>query len=413
MIIRYYTLCPGCNAKTILRLQVGIDEHQPFYFVCEKCGVATRGSLEVDYDADPPDAHLQLEDGVIFESIIENPDQTITIALDLPCVLVGGESPASQYPFIYQAELMGGLGRVMQFQQRLSMFRGFVDSDWPRVRRLITYYVNRNWQQLDAEWANIFTKDTWLPPTNDLERHDYVHRALEMLFGPLQLEFDYPILKGEINGFITKLAEEKREVLRGFSQYLTNTKDLAQYQRNLLDRLAFVIDNFSSLSPGFPMLFYEAGGKRDVGKLRIMRDDFEVLKAHYLSCFEIAYKVLGILIGLLNINARGNANAFPNEKPSSLKKFNELPNAQKPSFIDGNVVPEIASRWGGYFDRQLRNAIGHYSVHHDLKTGMLVLDDAPPIPYSEFVASTLKMTPMLFYCLQLVKMVYVTRWFLK
>ena len=31
MIFRYKTLCPGCNAKTILRLSMGIDDFQPFF----------------------------------------------------------------------------------------------------------------------------------------------------------------------------------------------------------------------------------------------------------------------------------------------------------------------------------------------------------------------------------------------
>jgi len=144
-----------------------------------------------------------------------------------------------------------------------------------------------------------------------------------------------------------------------------------------------------------------------------MRDDFETLKGHYLSSFEICHKVISILVGMLNINARGDPDSFDGGVPRSLDRFSRLPNARKPAFLDPQIVPEISSRWGDYLDRQLRNAIGHYSIYHDLRTGMLVRENADPIPYSWFVASTLRLLPVLLYCLQLIKMVYAARWFLE
>ena len=83
------------------------------------------------------------------------------------------------------------------------------------------------------------------------------------------------------------------------------------------------------------------------------------------------------------------------------------------TFIDQTLFPETYSRWNSYFDRKLRNSIGHNSVYHDLKTGTLILDDEPPIPYSEFVAGTLRLVPMLLYCIQVTKMMYIIRHLLK
>jgi len=116
------------------------------------------------------------------------------------------------FPFIHQAELMDGLDKLVAFKNRLHTFRQVIDSDWPRIRRLITYYSTRNWQQFDAEWASIFD-DSWPLPTNDLKRHDYFHQALELLFIPLQPEFDYAPLKIEFNGLFSKLTAEKLDSL--------------------------------------------------------------------------------------------------------------------------------------------------------------------------------------------------------
>ena len=286
MIIRYHTLCPGCEAKIRLRLSVGIDDYQPFYYVCDKCGAANRGALEIDYRKDPPRRKLTLDGQDHTESTVDfdTPDQTITIGLDLPCFLVGTESAATQFPFLHQSVLMGGNEQILQFQHSIGTFRDLIESDWPRFKRLITYYVNRNWKQFDTQWGNIFEEAAPLP-RNEFERHDFFHRALEMFFASLEPEFDFPVIKEEFNNFVTKVSQGKLENLKGFSRYLTESKELAQHQRSLLERLSFVVDNFSAISPGFPVLFYNTDGKKDLSKLRIMRDDFEILKAHYLSCF--------------------------------------------------------------------------------------------------------------------------------
>lgn len=411
LILRYAVECPGCMAKIVLRLGVGVDTQLPFYYVCGKCGVPTRGVLHTRPDTMPPRADLELEDGRIFDQEHEDADQVITISLDLPCLLVGDEaSPEGMFPFFHQAELMGGLERLMEFQRRMGMFRQLIMSDWTQLRRLITYYADRNWGQFDVELQGLFD-ERQLPPRNDLDRHDLFHRAVELFFLPLLPDFEYPDLKAEFNGFLLRLMEERKRGLREFTICLANSPELAQYQCGLLDRLSFCVDHFPALAPGFPVLFYTEEGERSLERLRIMRDDFEILKSHYLSCFEACHRILFVLIGLINLSVRGNADAFAGGSPGSLAQFERLPNAEKVKYLDKDVLPAISSRWQSSLDRQLRNAIGHYGIHHDLRTGLLVRQRGEPIPYSQFVASNLKLIPMLLYCIQVVKMIYINRWF--
>jgi hypothetical protein len=342
----------------------------------------------------------------------EVPDQTITIGLDLPCVLTGIDTPLTQFPFLHQSMLMGGNDRLIQFQQSISSFRDMIRTDWTRFKRLLVYYRNRNWKQFDTQWGKIF-EDTAPLPKNEIERHDFFHQAFEMFFISILSEFDYPILKVEFNLFITKLSVEKSEELKDFVFFQTTNKELSQYQSSLFERLSFVVENFSALSPGFPVLFYNATGKQGLSNLRIMRDDFELLKTHYLSCFEICHKVLNIVVGLQNIIARGNPDIFKNGTPVTLRKFSILPNAQKMDIIDSAIFPKMYSRWSSCFNRKLRNSIGHNSIYHDLGTGMLVIDGTPSIPYVEFVASTLNLTSLVLYCVHVIKMMYISRHLLK
>ena len=183
------------------------------------------------------------------------------------------------------------------------------------------------------------------------------------------------------------------------------------YQTKLLERLSFMAENFSTLCPGFPIMFYTSENKSNLAQIRIMRDDFELLKSHYISCFEISHKVLKMLVGMINVFLRGNGDSFPEGKPQSLERFTKLPNAQKPNFLDSTTLPIISAQWNVFFDRKIRNAIGHYGIRHDLRTGLLVQDDNEdaPIPYSEFVVKNLELLPLLQYCLHVTKKMYAIK----
>lgn len=219
--------------------------------------------------------------------------------------------------------------------------------------------------------------------------------GIDMLFAYIQPNLGYLEWIKELNDFISAVSQKDKDALVKFANAIEN-EELVDYQAKLLERLSFISDNFPALAPSVPILFYDIDKKLDLSEIRIMRDDFEVLKSHYLSCFEIAHKVLKLLVGMINVFTRGDADAFPNSKPQSLQKFTEFPNARKIEFLDTKILPIIASQWEICFDRKVRNAIGHYGIRHDLRTGMLVLDENPSIPYSEFVLSNLNLLPLIF-----------------
>jgi hypothetical protein len=341
---------------------------------------------------------------------MENPEQTITIGSDLPCLITPNENPGSQFPFIYQSELIKDPAVFLGVMENINIFRDFVKIDLAKFRRLTSYYLDRNWRHFAIEWKNIHEKQIPVPRT-ELNRHDRFHRTLELFFGSIQPNLDYLVLKKELAEFIMFLGRYRYDAFTGFLTSITKDDKLLHYQTKLLERLSFMADNFSALAPAFPIMFYDSVNLPDLSEIRIMRDDFDILKSHYLSCFEICHKVLKLPVGLINIFHRADSDAFPDNKPVALDKFDELnfSSAQKIKYLDPKVLPELASRWEIYFDRKLRNSIGHYGIRHDLKTGMLVLDNHDPIPYSHFVASTLKLSTMLLHCLQIVKMMYIMK----
>ena len=407
MIIRYHLKCAGCQSKIVLRLNIGVDSIQPFYFICQKCGAPTKGIHKIDYEQDSPSPTLTLEDAKLIDTYWEKPDQTITIAPDLPCIITPDDNATSKFPFLYQKELMENGYALIEYQNRIGDFRDLIEADWSKYRRLISYYLDRNWKQFDKEIKNIFGKRVPKSAT-ELDRHDVFERSLNLLFVYIQPDESYLDLLQEINDFVTAVSVKDMHSLLKFSHSIEE-KELVDLQAKLLERLSFMVENFSALSPAFPILFYSPDNKSKLAQIRIMRDDFEILKSHYLSCFEISYKVLKLIVGMINVFSRGDGDLFPNGKPKSLEKFAKLPNPQKLDFVDSVILPEITTQWDSFFDRNIRNAIGHYGIRHDLKTGMLIHDDDATIPYSEFVLKNLELLPLLQFCLHVIKKIYAIK----
>lgn len=408
-ILRYSIKCPGCSSNILLRLGVGIHEIQKFYFVCDHCTAVTKATLRITYPENPNDQQgvkwdLQLEEGEICTAEHDTPDQILTLHPDFPSILnmtPNLELDASQ--FLLQIRLMGGFDGLHNYQTRLKDFNYVIKSDWARIKRLITYYIEERWVQFNTEGTRIF-EEIWPQVDTAFARHDIFHRVVEMFFAPAQPNLQYPDLKAEYNKLFGELFKEKPAEMQSYVHNENVRKDLLQLQRGLLERLAFFVDHFDALIPAFPILFYTDKSRERLKHLRIIRDDFELLKANYIECFELLHKLLVFLIGLQNIYYRCNPDLFLDGKPSSLRAFKKLPNAEKAKRIDEEVMPLLSAEWNHTMSSKVRNAIGHSNVRHELRTGALLIDNGDSVPYSEFVANSLYFLPLLLYGLQVIKM---------
>lgn len=71
--------CPGCKDKIVLRLGVGQDVRQPFFYVCGRCRAATKGTLVWEGGAE---TRVELEAGDVLDSY-DGCTQTIHINPEL------------------------------------------------------------------------------------------------------------------------------------------------------------------------------------------------------------------------------------------------------------------------------------------------------------------------------------------
>jgi hypothetical protein len=193
MINRYYVTCPGCDSTIVLRLSVGLEKEQPFYFVCDNCGAATRGKLVIWYEPHSG-SRLELEEGSVLDHEVPH-DQVVNINPSFPSIAEAGEIwEEGGSPFLMHRMLLGE--RFHAVNSQLNTFCQMKDKDWPKLRRLIGYYVDRNWEAFDSESRRIFEEE--LPKiTDNWQRHDFIHRLLDVFLIPLCVNRYYLDMKVE------------------------------------------------------------------------------------------------------------------------------------------------------------------------------------------------------------------------
>ncbi len=381
MICRYHVACPGCNSPIRLRISVGLDIEQPFYFVCKKCNASTKGKLVIRYEP-TPDARLELEEGEML-SDEDEVSQTVNIHPDLPSICDAKEMwDEGGSPFIMQHQLLGD--RFTEFYNRLGKYRGVCDRDWLKVKRWLNYYVNSRWDEYDAEGEKIFEED-WPQPNQEWHRHDCIHKILDVYFAPLWVNSFYVDMKTEWCGLFS-FKSKTGKIIQKFVDESVSSGEIAVAQRDVFHCLELFVDNRSALLPALPALMYT--GQDAIKELRLFRDDFSNLRDLYVTTFETCHKNLRYVLAVVNAIERGSVDDFDAPKVNKMSDFDKLVNARKVQLL---LSSPIWKSWELVFDRKLRNAIAHHSIRHDLSSGVLIDEEGHDIPYLEFVMKSLNL----------------------
>ena len=384
MIWRYAVQCPGCGAKIVLRVGIGLDDVQPFYFICDDCKAVTRGKQIITYEP-RPSARLELDAGKLLDDD-KNPNQVITLHPDLPAKSESKDlrEPGGS-PFLMHHKILGD--RFLEFNTRLKTFHYSNQRDWVRLRRWIGYYLADNRQQFDQE-GKCLLKGKLQCQWQDRERHDIIHRFLDLMCAPLWLHPYYPDMKADWCK-IFNLSIRHSTTLKKFVCESIESGIIRSSQKDVFHCLELFMENRSGILPGLAAEMYPAGERAAIIELRLFRDEFPQLRDVYIATFEACHNILKFVLGIINIAYRGSPNNFGTKHPKNLDAFDKLSSGQKVTFLTS--LPTWDKNWGLILDRHVRNAIGHHSVRHDLVSGMLVLRDGSQLPYLEFVMKTLRL----------------------
>ena len=300
-------------------------------------------------------------------------------------------------PFMMHVSALGH-DIFLNWRARTESLFEVVEAYWTSIARWWGYYTAGNWDLFDAH-ARKYWSDRIPDNPEPIERHDAIHRALELVFlhvaGAEYVELNR-LVRGDFPG-------GQHEEVFALARTLDEKGTLATAQVQLFETLDEFVQKRDHWRPGTLALAYDDAGIDRDSRWQIQRDDFTSLRALYLSCFEVSYKFIDIAVVLRNVMDRGDPTSFPDGSTMSLGKLSKLKAFQKEE-----VLSHYA--WGGMFiglfDRKLRNAIGHSDAHHKVTTGRIVSPKAE-WDYVEFVKTVVRSSQAPLFILNIVKLLRI------
>ena len=369
--------CPGCQSGVTLRIAVGFEENQDFYFVCPACESAVRGCLKTDQD-----------EGEIRGLEIDGRPALMCLGTDTPVVNINTE-----FPMHFSAtseESVEGSGFIMhsanlgdrfhRWRQTGAEFDQSVDGGWDELRRWWGFYARRDWERFDAVARELFG-NAWPVDPPMIARHDSINRLVEGLFIPLYPKGEYVRWKISIFG---DLSATHMHAVGDFAEAWSTAARI----RDARDRLFDVLDQFVAQRAKWRGAQlrdeYEDAGIAFSDDWRLMRDDFRSLRDLFITIFERSHQHLPMLMGFHNAASTGDPARFPDGRTASISKLARLSARDR-----GDFLVQL-DHWGleieSMLDRPLRNAIGHAEAIHDLSTGDVTWAKGS-IPYTQFAAA--------------------------
>ena len=406
-VVRYPVQCAGCQAAIMLRLGVGHERRQPFFLVCPRCNAITRGAQMLTEDMK---TSLELEDGALLDSY-DDCVVAVSINPELPSVPGTGsfEDPDGS-PFLMHTRLLGP-ERASNYSARIRAMATFADKPFKDLARLATYYVHSDWERFEEAGRRLYGATGGI---GQLALRDaLIGRAFHDALAPFWTADEtkpYGVLRDEWDAI---LGTDRTNFERVVSFARAEAVD-AGFLRLLDDLFKLALRYFEmrhALLPGLLLDWYPPSARARIPQLRLFRDDFEPLRDLYLQTFESCHKVVRYVLGVANADACTDPDRFPATwpgalvageqqpppRPASLGRFDRLPNIAKGQWLA--VLPGWRDVWIYSLDRQLRNDMGHGSIRHELHSGLLVRDDAPPLHYIEFVETAHRIVHALLGCI--------------
>jgi hypothetical protein len=410
-IRRYHVRCAGCNERIRLRITVGTDERQPFYFPCPVCAAPTRGTF---FYHGGSETSLALESGEVIADELENPP-TVSISADIPSIGSAAEmwEPGGS-AFMHFAQLIG-IDAMQRFISVSDGARANARKYGTTVSRLLTYFRTEDWARFDTN-AQLLLPPVATLPSEPWQRADFLHRVFDAMIVPV-LALDgrafYPVMKEEWNALWSNEGPHLLSLIE-YGKLESKAPQLLTCHRDLLTCLERYLLNLAGILPGALCNMVPEEKQQDIDELRLFRDDFEALRDFYVTTFEACHRSLRWVIASANVAQRGSIDAFlalstgkPGTKPvKTLKQFEKIVNAEKRKYL--NCLPVWDASWDQILDRSLRNDFGHASARHDLTSGTLHRDGHSDLPYPRFLQRVHHAGHALLACANVLKLIRIS-----
>ncbi|MGC9670841.1 hypothetical protein ACNTMW_30370 [Planosporangium sp. 12N6] len=268
--------------------------------------------------------------------------------------------------------------------------------------RVLEYYLDGTsenyWSYLEREFPNIAD----IQPRSALTMHATAHHLwtlwlLAFAAGP------WPSAEQESKSLTTMTLVHARAMAApsygDLVKRLETTGKLAHIDRGLLNATKAMVATAPAWRSGAVRLGIAQSEIGSLSRLLLPQDEFPPLRDAYQQTFEAVCKSLSLLVASLNAEQNGDVSDFTGrsytDTNGTTKSVNTLASYERLSNANKLAVIRADSRLAAMLDaldNRTRNAIGHASAHHDLRSGLVINDKGDQESYFDFVAKVYRLT---------------------
>lgn len=353
--------CKFCNTHIRLRITMGYF-NIPFNIICPKCGTEIHGEIKLK--------NMKNDSLFNFPVKIINANLSNDISMSNCYVAeLSAEFPTKKLyfhtgeqdltPYLRSVQIIGE-DNYENIQKTLA-FSEFIENDWEKMKAQLKLYQNGNFDILKTNLKSYFNIQ------NELDALMALHQKLITSFGKIFPEStlkEYNLLAEKI----IKLYSINKKKLIDYISKLKEDGELYNIEKKELDILNDFCDNYIKFMPA--LLLKISNRKIDYNQLGISTIGLNDLKAFYTNTYEYILSHLDIIIGLNNIERRGDPYNFINEKVQSFADFSKS-KYQKIELLKNNEPFSISID----LNNRIRNSIAHFNLDYDNMTQMLTFID--------------------------------------
>lgn len=356
MTVNYFLKCPVCGTITRMRTPAGYIYKTPVRVHCGECNTLLSGEFISDNDNGKA-YYVPINCEEVMPQAFDYYGEASGELLSQKLIKIHAEGtdvympplekPSPVFGFMLSVDKEDG-ERFIDF----ACYTSALTEHWDEFRIKYDLYINGKNNLLGKRYSDDATK-CGCDLTSDLGVLEYVYRSFFYVLGGIFKKKELIHLLRTINHHMSHMATSP---LRQFIQTLDESKRLKLIQEKLFGILNDYQKIAQYLHPALGAMYNREPEKIDKSVLGISTCSFEDIKHFYQNTFEVLVECSDIIVGLDNIENRGNCDTFNDSWNLKIfreqKKGNRINKLHSSEFFVHTFALPVASS-------SLRNAIGH------------------------------------------------------
>jgi hypothetical protein len=349
----------------------------------------------------PPVVRFSSQD--LLESELDEREEEglpmLVLYADLPVKLdfLGRPEAAFASPFIEMTSLWGE--RAGEYSSRSNTLYELRQTIFPAIRRAASLYQLNDLERLEAAVARF--------PLDEIEGLGELHSIYKL--GRL-IDFPYtPFIDvlqrtAAVNELLVRMVvchRQRRHDYRRLLDEMVHELGFLEHRRKVVETGMNVIEHADALLPGLAWEHISTDPRPDPNDYRIVRGDFDELRARYVEIFELASRTLAYTGAIVNLAERAAPDLWSNGARTSARTMLRGRTAHQREFILDELP--YAKTLYDEVHRQSRNDFGHYAIEYDFASGELVDHDGTRTSYLLFLVDYLAAARLTSYLLGVVE----------